>query len=193
LKRPGVEWRRHHRSITLEKQPESTNPKEVAMANPYPQSTASYPSADTSFADRLAGRSEDTLLLAGRLALGVIFVKSGLQKLMALGAFAASLAGRGVPQSSFWAVVGATVEFVGGILIVTGLKTRYASLLMILFVIAATGISHRYWEFADAAARRAQESNFFKNLSIIGGFLVLFVSGSGRFGLDAVLKRKSGT
>ena len=118
-------------------------------------------------------KSEDVILLLGRLALGVIFVKSGLQKLLALGAFAASLAGRGVPQSSFWAVVGATVEFVGGILIVTGLKTRYASLLLILFVIVATGISHRYWEFADAAARRAQESQFFKNLSIIGGFLLL--------------------
>lgn len=137
-------------------------------------------------------KNEDVILLAGRLALGVIFVKSGLQKLLALGAFAASLASRGVPQSSFWAVVGATVELVGGILIVTGLKTRYASLLMILFVIVATGISHRYWEFADAAARRAQESQFFKNLSIIGGFILLFATGSGRFGLDAVLRRRAG-
>jgi len=135
-------------------------------------------------------KSEDVILLLGRVALGAIFIKSGLQKLMALGAFAASLAGRGVPQSSFWAVVGATVEFVGGILIVTGLKTRYASLLLILFVIVATGISHRYWEFVDAAARRAQESQFFKNLSIIGGFLLLWVSGSGRFGLDALLGRR---
>ena len=137
-------------------------------------------------------KNEDIILLLGRLALGVIFVKSGLQKLLALGAFAASLASRGVPQSSFWAVVGATVEFVGGILIVTGLKTRYASLLMILFVIVATGISHRYWEFAEAAARRTQESQFFKNLSIIGGFVLLYVAGAGRFALDAVLGRRKG-
>jgi len=134
-------------------------------------------------------KSDDVILLLGRVALGAIFVKSGLQKLMALGAFAASLAGRGVPQSSTWAVIGATVEFVGGILIVTGLRTREASLLMILFVIVATGISHRFWEFAEAA-RRAQESQFFKNLSIIGGFLLLFVSGSGRFGLDSLLGRR---
>ena len=137
-------------------------------------------------------KSDDLILLLGRLALGVIFVKSGFQKLIALGAFAASLAGRGVPQSSFWAVVGATVEFVGGIMIVTGLKTRHASLLMILFVIVATGISHRYWEYVDAAARRAQESQFFKNLSIIGGFLLLYVCGSGRFGLDALLGHRKG-
>ena len=133
----------------------------------------------------------DVILLLGRIALGAIFVKSGLQKLMALSAFAASLASRGVPQSSVWAVVGATVEFVGGILIVTGLRTREASLLMVLFVIVATGISHRYWEFADAA-RRLQESQFFKNLSIIGGFVLLFATGSGRFGLDALLARRKG-
>ena len=134
---------------------------------------------------------QDVIVLLGRLALGAIFVKSGLQKLLALSAFAASLASRGVPQSSVWAVIGATVEFVGGILIVTGLRTREASLLMVLFVIVATGISHRYWEFADAA-RRLQESQFFKNLSIIGGFVLLFATGSGRFGLDALLARRKG-
>lgn len=137
-----------------------------------------------------ASASQDVLLLAGRVALGAIFVKSGLQKLMALSVFAASLAGRGVPQSSVWAVIGATVEFVGGLLIVAGFRTRDASLLMILFVIVATGISHRYWEFADAA-RRLQESQFFKNLSIIGGFLLLAATGSGRFGLDALLRRRT--
>src|SRR5256885_8382124 len=121
----------------------------------------------------ISGSRQDVIVLLGRVALGAIFVMSGLQKLMALGAFAASLASRGVPQSSVWAVVGATVEFVGGILIVTGLRTREASLLMVLFVIVATGISHRYWEFADAA-RRLQESQFFKNLSIIGGVVLLF-------------------
>jgi len=139
-----------------------------------------------------SAKSDDLILLIGRLALGIIFVKSGFAKLMALSAFAASLAGRGVPASSFWAVVGATVEFVGGILIVTGLKTRYASLLMILFVIVATGISHRYWDFTDAAARRLQESQFFKNVAIMGGFVVLYVAGAGRFALDAVLGRHKG-
>ena len=135
-------------------------------------------------------KGEDVIVLLGRVALGAIFVKSGLQKLMALSAFAASLAGRGIPESATWAVIGAMVEFVGGIMIITGLRARAASLLMILFVIVATGISHRYWEFADAAARRAQESQFFKNLSILGGFLLLYVCGPGRFSLDTLLRRR---
>jgi putative oxidoreductase len=132
---------------------------------------------------------DEVILLLGRLALGAIFLKSGLQKLLALSAFAASLAQRGVPASSTWAVIGATVEVVGGILIITGWRTREASLLMVLFVIVATGISHRFWEFADAA-RRAQESQFFKNLSILGGFLLLFVTGGGRYSLDGWLRSR---
>jgi putative oxidoreductase len=136
-------------------------------------------------------KGEEVILLLGRVALGAIFLKSGLQKLLALGAFATSLAARGVPQSPTWAVIGATVEFVGGILIVTGFRVRCASLLMILFVIVATGISHRYWEFADAATQRTQESHFFKNVSIIGGFLLLYARGSGRFCLDSLLRRRT--
>lgn len=135
--------------------------------------------------------NDDVILLLGRVALGTIFIKSGIQKLLALSVFAASLAQRGIPQSEMWAVIGATIEFVGGVLIVTGFQTRYASLLMILFVIVATGISHRFWEFADAA-RRAQESQFFKNFSIIGGFLLLFVTGGGRISLDTLLNRRKG-
>jgi putative oxidoreductase len=98
--------------------------------------------------------------------------------------------GRGIPQSEMWAVVGALVECVGGILIVTGFRTRPAALLMVLFVVVATAISHRYWEFADAA-RRVQESQFFKNLSIIAGFLLLFASGPGRFSIDGLLRRRA--
>src|SRR5258706_15596681 len=120
-------------------------------------------------------KSDDVILLLGRFALGVIFVKSGVQKLMGLGAFAASLAGRGVPQSATWAVIGATVEFIGGIPIGTRVRAREAPLLVILFVIVAKRISHRFWGYADAA-QRPQERQFFKNLSLKGGFPVGFVT-----------------
>jgi putative oxidoreductase len=134
--------------------------------------------------------TNDAVLLVGRLALGAIFVKSGLQKLMALGPFAASLANRGIPASDTWALIGATVEFIGGLMIVTGFRARPAALLMILFVIVATSISHLFWTYADAAARRSQESQFFKNLSIMGGFILLFATGGGRYSIDEWLRRR---
>jgi uncharacterized membrane protein YphA (DoxX/SURF4 family) len=38
------------------------------------------------------------------------------------------------------------VEFIGGVLLIVGLATRYASLLILLFIIIATFSTHRYWE-----------------------------------------------
>ena len=130
--------------------------------------------------DGFAERSRDGLLLLGRLLLGGIFVLSGYGKLMGLSAFAASLERNGVPFASAMAPIGATVEFFGGLAIVLGFETRYAAALMVAFVIVATLISHRFWEYQDAA-RQMQQTHFSKNMAIIGGFVLLFVQGGGRF------------
>ena len=128
----------------------------------------------------IARRSRDGLLVLGRILLGGIFVLSGYGKLMGLSAFAASLERSGVPFAPFMALIGAPVEFFGGLAIVLGIETRYAAALMIAFVIVATLISHRFWEYQDAA-RQMQQTNFSKNMAIIGGFVLLFVQGGGRF------------
>jgi len=146
---------------------------------------------DQPWIDRSAAACSDLVCLLGRVLIGGIFVQSGFGKLMGLDAFAAGLARNGIPGAvaQVLAPIGAAVEFVGGLAIVFGLMTRYAAVLMILFVIVATGISHRFWEFADAA-RRAQESQFFKNLAIIGGFVLLFVTGPGRYSVDTLLRSR---
>ena len=141
-------------------------------------------------ADSLALRASDAVLLAGRIAMGIIFFQSGAAKLGALDAFATSLGGRGVPFPSFWGPVGAISEFVGGAAIILGLGTRYAAILIVIFVFIATAIAHRYWEFAEPAARRMQEGQFYKNLAILGGALFLSVCAAGRFSLDALLTKK---
>lgn len=141
------------------------------------------------YANSVAARTSDTVLLIGRLAMGIIFFQSGFAKLTGLGAFISSLSNRGVPFPDFWGPVGAISEFTGGTLIILGLGTRYAAALIVLFVIIATAISHRYWELAEPA-RRLQQGQFFKNVAIIGGALFLFVCGAGRFSLDALLLKR---
>jgi len=133
------------------------------------------------------GRS-DALLLLGRVLLGSIFVISGYAKLTGLAAFAASLEKNGVPYASMLAPVGAGVEFFGGLAIVLGVEVRAAALLMIAFVIVATLISHRFWELADAA-RRAQATQFSKNVAIIGSFVLLYAAGGGRWAVERLWRR----
>src|SRR5947209_19094470 len=123
---------------------------------------------------------QNFLLLAGRVLMGWIFVESGFRKLTGMDAFIASLANRRVPYASVLGWIGAAAEFFGGLAILLGAWTRCAALVIIVFVIVATLIGHRYWELTDAAARRMQQSHFAKNVTIIGGFVLLVVACGGR-------------
>jgi putative oxidoreductase len=109
---------------------------------------------------------------------------------MGLDAFAAGLARNGIPGAvaQVLAPIGAAVEFVGGLAIVFGLMTRYAAVLMILFVIVATLISHRFWVL-QGTERRTQSVQFAKNTAIVGGFLFVFATGAGRVSLDRWWRR----
>ena len=142
------------------------------------------------YADSVAARGSATPRCSvGSLAMGIIFFQSGFAKLTGLGAFIGSLGNRGVPFPDFWGPVGAISEFTGGALIILGLGTRYAAALIVIFVIIATAISHRYWEFAEPA-RRLQQGQFYKNLAITGGAMFLFICAAGRFSLDALLLKR---
>ena len=55
--------------------------------------------------------------------------------------------------------------------------------------VAATAIAHRYWEY-PAAQQLGQYINFMKNIAIMGGMVLLFSTGAGRFSVDGWLKRR---
>jgi putative oxidoreductase len=145
-------------------------------------------SPGSSMGDEFVLHYRSPLLLLGRILLGGIFLLSGYGKLMGLAAFAASLEKNGVPYASVMAPIGASVEFFGGVAVVFGIEVRYAALLMIGFVITATLISHRFWEFQDAA-RQMQKTQFSKNVAILGGFVLLLAAGGGRLALERLWRR----
>ena len=136
----------------------------------------------------LAELRHDVVTLLGRIAMSWIFLSSGFGKLTNVAGFADGLAKAGVPAPSFMGWLGAIVEFGGGVLIILGIKIRYVAILMILFVIVATLISHRYWE-SPPEQLVAQTTNFWKNVTIIGGFLFMFLAGAGRYSVDGFRKQ----
>jgi putative oxidoreductase len=133
--------------------------------------------------DRVSEVSQDGVLLAARVAMAALYLPSGFTKLTHLGAFAGSLAQHGVPLATALAPIGAGVEFIGALLILTGTRLRWAAILMAVFTVVAAMISHRFWELGGAA-RAAQEIHFLKNIAIVGGYLALFVAGPGLYSLD---------
>jgi putative oxidoreductase len=136
--------------------------------------------------DAIAARTSDLVLLVGRVLLGLIFVESGFGKLMNMSGFVATMPKRGLPD--FLGYVAPPVEFLGGLAILLGLASRWAALLILLFTIVATFSTHRYWTY-PAEQVTGQKINFFKNVSMMGGLLIFFVAGAGRYAIDAFRKR----
>jgi len=139
-------------------------------------------------ADQLAANTADLLLLVGRILLGVIFVRSGFPKLFDIPGVAATFPPRGIP--AFMAYISVPAEFFGGFALIFGFATRYAVVIIIIFVLVATFSSHRYWE-APPAQLVAQASSFYKNLAILGGLVALFVVGPGALSIDGWLRKKT--
>jgi putative oxidoreductase len=130
----------------------------------------------------------DGIILIARIMIGLIFVMSGWSKLMNFSVAEAGIAQRGVPQ--VLAYLAPPVEFFGGLAVVLGLFTEAAAVLMVLFTIIATLTSHRYWQYADPAQYRAQSTNFWKNVTMMGGMLLLVVTAGGRWSIDALFRRR---
>jgi putative oxidoreductase len=148
--------------------------------------TSSHPAL--SGADSLANATSDFLLLFGRILLGWIFVRSGYGKLFDIAGYGASFPARGLP---FWLVyVAVPVEFFGGLALLLGFATRYVAIVMAIFIVVASFSSHAYWLIAEAAPRRINESQFWKNISMLGGFVIFFVTGPGRFSADGWLRKR---
>jgi putative oxidoreductase len=128
-------------------------------------------------------RSDDWVLLLGRLLVGALFVPAGLFKLIGFSGTVGMLAAKGLPVPEIWAVLAILCEFGGALLVVIGFQTRLMALVMIIFTLFATFLVHTFWTMQGPEAM-ANQINFFKNLAICGGLLFLHVAGAGRLSWD---------
>jgi putative oxidoreductase len=140
-------------------------------------------------ADGLATNGADVLILVGRIMLAWVFVGSAYG---AINNFAGSVGyftslKLVAPELFVW--VALLVEFLISVSLILGVGTRYGAILAFVFVVVATALAHRYWEYPAGAQQIGQYNNFLKNISIIGGALAILVTGGGRFSLDRTLAK----
>ncbi len=120
-------------------------------------------------------------LLAGRLALSVIFLYSGASKLASWSGAVAYAGSRGVPEVLLAGA--AALELIGAISLLVGFKTRWGAAALLVYLVPVTLVFHRYWVF-EGIERQMQMVQFLKNVGIAGGLLAVFGAGPGALSVD---------
>ena len=123
------------------------------------------------------------VVLLGRLFFAAIFLTSGPNHFakQTIG-YAAS---QGVPFASIAVPISGLIAIVGGLSILLGYRAKAGAWLIALFLILVTPAMHKFWTVADPMMAQVQMIMFLKNVSMLGGALLLTQFGAGPWSLDA--------
>ena len=113
--------------------------------------------------------------LLARVLLGLIFVMSGISKITGFESTQEQMASHGMPLTALLLVGAIVIEILGGLSVLLGLWARAGSVALIVFLIPATLIFHTDF------SQQTQVIMFLKNLSIMGGLLMVVAYGSGAY------------
>jgi putative oxidoreductase len=127
----------------------------------------------------------DSVAVAGRILIGVLFLMSGLSKLAAPAATQGYIASVGLPLPVVAFAVAVAVEVLGSFLLIAGVRTRFVAAGMTVFTLATALTFHK--NFAD----QNQLIHFMKNIAIMGGLLQVVAFGGGKYSVDGLLARRA--
>ena len=127
----------------------------------------------------------DELILAARLLLATLFLIFGWRKLRDYSGTVSQMVQLGLPAPVLATVVSIFMELPVAFAVAVGAFTRPAALLMALYSLATALIGHRYWTVKGAEYVDSLDG-FYKDLSIMGGFLLLSITGAGQYSIDAL-------
>lgn len=132
-------------------------------------------------------RRNDVVVLFSRVLLMLLFLIFGWEKLTGVDQTVALFTRMGVPFPSVAAIIAIVAEVGGGIALVLGIFTRPVAVLMAIYTFASAILGHHFWNLSGAE-RIPAEIDFYKNLCIVGGLFLLYVTGAGRYSLDQKLQ-----
>jgi putative oxidoreductase len=127
----------------------------------------------------------DAVILAARVFLATLFLIFGWRKVRDYAGTVSQMVQDGVPTPVLATVVAIFMELPVAFAVAVGAFTRLSALLLALYALGTALIGHRYWTVKGADYVDSLDG-FYKDLSIMGGFLLLSIIGPGKYSIDAL-------
>jgi len=115
----------------------------------------------------------------GRLLLSQIFIASGVMKVFAWTKTAEHMQQAGMVAVPFFLAAAIFVEIVAGLMILINWNAAFAAWVLFLYLIPVSVIFHNFWKYTGQMQEN-QMQHFVKNVTIMGGLLMLSVLRTGR-------------
>jgi putative oxidoreductase len=94
----------------------------------------------------------------------------------------------GVPMASIAVPVSGVMALLGGLSVALGYRAKQGAWLLVLFLAPVTAFMHNFWAVKDPMMAQTQHTMFLKDLSMLGGALLISHFDAGPLSLDARLK-----
>lgn len=133
------------------------------------------------------------LPLIGRILFTLIFIMSGFGHIFSAGQMAGYAEQMGVPFASVMVPLTGIMILLGAFSIILGYKVKWGALLIIIFLIPTTFIMHPFWKIADPMQSQMNMIMFMKNISMLGGAILIYYFGSGTLSIDKKYSNKLNT
>jgi putative oxidoreductase len=127
--------------------------------------------------------AQNAAALAGRILLALLFVFSGIEKVVDPAGTIGYMKSAGMPMPQFFLVASIVLELGASAMLTVGWKARWAAWALFLFMIPLTVIFHNPFA-SDPAQFQMQTIHLMKNLAIMGGLLMAAAFGPGAWSLD---------
>lgn len=97
---------------------------------------------------------------------------------------------QGVPLAGIAVPLSGVIALAGGISVLIGYRAKLGAWLLVLFLVPVSFTLHRFWDVSDPMMAALQRAQFLKNVSMIGGALLIAYFGAGPISVDAARRQR---
>jgi putative oxidoreductase len=125
----------------------------------------------------------DWVWLAGRILFSIGFITAAIGHLRNFAHASKIASASGAPFPKLFTFVSVLLSLLGGISTAAGYHVEIGTVLLLLFLLPVTFMTHRFWKYADPREAGMHQAHFMKNIGLVGGALLILYFGAGPLSL----------